>query len=93
MIAIDKSNGEKIWESDGVGEEFSTIPVEFDGVIYTMGIASSTVFAISFDDGSLIGTANLESDSPFGGSFESIYSLKDGIIFNTRNLVVIYKIK
>ena len=93
MIAIDKSNGEKVWEINGVGEDFSTVPVEFDGVIYTMGIASSTVFAISFNDGSLIGTANLESDSLIGRSFESIYSLKDGIVFNARNAVVIYKTK
>ena len=71
MVALDKSNGQQSWKIDvhTFGEEFDTPPVELNNIIYAMGYASDTVFAISADDGSIIGTANLESDSPFGNSY------------------------
>jgi outer membrane protein assembly factor BamB len=93
MIAFDKSNGMQLWRIDvhTFGEEFLVPPVEFDNTIYAMGYASNTVFAISPDNGSIIGTANLEGDSVFGAHYGEVFGLKDGILFNTSDSVVIYK--
>jgi outer membrane protein assembly factor BamB len=94
LIALDKHDGEQIWETRGTGEDLSTEPFKFDNIIYVMGGASATVFAISPSDGSIIGMANLEKDNPFGiGSSKNLYDLKDGILFTTKNSVVIYKEK
>lgn len=95
MVAFDKSSGEQIWKIDvhTFGEEFYFPPVEFDNVIYAMGNASGTVFAVSKDDGSIIGTANLEQDNFLSASSGEIFRLKDGILFTTSNSVVIYKNK
>ena len=77
-----------------IGEEFSTVPIGFDSVIYVMGDASGTVFAISADDGSVIGTVNLKSDSLFSADANAgVNKLDDGILFNTRNEIVIYEAK
>jgi outer membrane protein assembly factor BamB len=91
MIAIDKTTGEQLWTSLGVGEDFH-LPVEFEDVIYAMGAASSTVFAFSSSDGSLIGTANLNRDDPFGlNRYGNLHSLPDGILFSIKDTVFIYK--
>jgi outer membrane protein assembly factor BamB len=92
MIAISKSNGEQVWTTPGVGEEFYTVPVKFDGVIYAKGIATGAVYAISLDDGTIIGHVRLE-DIGFDTANGDVYVLKDGIVFNTRNDIVIYKAK
>lgn len=93
IVAFDKSNGEQKWKIDvhTFGESFDAPPVEFNNVIYAMGYASNTVFAVSADDGSIIGTANLEKDISFDTSYGEVFRLKDGILFNTSNSVVIYK--
>jgi outer membrane protein assembly factor BamB len=94
MIALNKFNGEQVWETSELGEGLVTRPFKVDDVIYAMGVASSTVFAISSYDGSLIGTVNLESDSAFGvDPSKNLYYLNDGIVFNMRDTVVIYKTK
>lgn len=93
MIAFDRSNGEQVWNIDvhTFGEEFIVQPVEFDGVIYAVGYASNTIFAVSANDGSIIGTANLESENSFGVLYGEVFKLKDGILFNTSDAVVVYK--
>lgn len=95
MVALDKSNGQQSWKIDGdtFGEELDIPPVELGNIIFAIGYASDTVFAISADDGSIIGTANLESDGPFGNSYGEVFRLEDSILFNTSNSVVIYKIQ
>src|SRR5258706_9788730 len=92
MIAVDKSNGNLVWTTLSVDEEFYDIPVEFDGVIYVKGHGTGAVYAISMKDGTIIGHARLED---IGGTVISgrIFALKDGIVFNTINEIVIYKAK
>ena len=91
LLAINKSNGEQVWATASVGEEFYT-PVEYDGVIYVKTGATGSVYAISPDDGAVIGHVRLE-DIGFGVANGGVYKLKDGIVFNTRNAIVIYKAK
>lgn len=90
MFAIDKTDGELVWTVPSIGEEFIETPVEFNGVIY-LRENTGTVFAISPEDGTIIGHVKLEerdrSDKVYGG----VHSLKDGIVFNTKNALVIYK--
>jgi outer membrane protein assembly factor BamB len=94
LIALDKSTGEKIWET-ALGEHIYTSPVEFEGVLYAKDGGSRTVYAISLQDGSILGTANLEPDSMLSleDTGTGVYRLKDGIVFNTKDAVVIYKHK
>jgi outer membrane protein assembly factor BamB len=94
LIALDKSNGDQIW-SASVGETFYTAPIKFDGNLYVMGGVSSTAFAISPDDGSVIGTANLDGDENLFSAdpLSKVHTLDDGIVFNTKLSVVIYKTK
>jgi outer membrane protein assembly factor BamB len=96
IIAIDKSVGKQMWTIDvhKIGEEFEAPIIEFNKVLYAVGSASGTVFAISLTDGSVIGTVNLESDNLLSSdSNTGVYNLEDGILFNTRTTVVIYKVK
>jgi outer membrane protein assembly factor BamB len=95
MIAFNKFSGEQAWEIDvhAFGESIDAPPVEFDDVIYAMGYASNTVFAVSPDEGTIIGTANLEKDDSFGVLYGEVFRLEDGILFNTSDSIVIYKIK
>lgn len=91
LIALDKSTGDQIWRVN-VGETFYTAPIEFDRNLYGMGGASSTVFAVSPKDGSILGTVNLEEDDIFlANSLGRVHKLEDGIVFNTTDAVVIYK--
>jgi outer membrane protein assembly factor BamB len=90
MFAIDKTNGELVWTVPSIGEEFIETPVEFNGLIYIREDTGS-VFAISLKDGTIIGHVKLEerdrSDKVYGG----VHTLRDGIVFNTKNDLVIYK--
>ncbi len=94
MVAFNKSSGEQVWKIDvrDFGEGFDAPLVEFDNVIYAMGYASNTVFAVSANDGSIIGTANLEKDGSFGVLYGEIFRLEDGILFNTSDSIVVYKL-
>jgi outer membrane protein assembly factor BamB len=93
MVEFNKLSGEELWKI-GFGEAITAPPVEFNNVIYAMGYDSHTVFAISADDGSIIGTANLEKDDFFAFiSYGEVFRIEDGILFNTSDSVVIYKIK
>ena len=92
MIAIDKASGNQMWTTPRVGEEFYTIPIEFEGTIYVQGNSTGAVYAISPDNGAVIGHVRLEDrglDTASGG----LYALKDGIVFSTRNAIVIYNAK
>ncbi len=94
LIAIDESNGNEVWHNLE-DETFYTTPVELDGVLYARG-SSHTVYAISRSDGNVIGFVELGDTSfiqPHYEVFAGVYRLKDGIAFNTRNAVVIYKTK
>lgn len=95
MIAFDRFDGEEIWEVDvhTFGEGFDVSPVEFDNVIYAIGYASKTVFAILPDDGSIIGTANLEKDNLFSVSSGEMFNIGDGILLTTSDAILIYKNK
>jgi hypothetical protein len=92
IIAVDKSNGGLVWTTPSVGEEFYDIPAEFNGVIYMKGIGTGTVYAISLDDGIILGHVRLE-DIGTDGVSGRIFTLKDGIVFNTRHEIVVYKAK
>lgn len=90
MIAVDRINGNVVWTTPDVGEEFYGIPVEFDGVIYAKGEATGTVYAISFDDGTVLGHTRVD-DSGYAEVSGRIFALKDGIMFSTRNEIIVYK--
>lgn len=91
LIALDKSSGKLIWESV-VGEPFYTSPIEFDGTLYAKAGTSGTVYAVSRQDGHVKGTLSLEQVGFLEGvDLEGIYGIKDGIVFNTKNEVFIYK--
>lgn len=92
LIAIDKSNGNVIWRTP-TGEKFYTRPIEFDGVIYAKG-ASHTVYAISPRNGDFVGFVRLEAGGdiqPMHEIFSGVYKFNDGILFNTRNAIVVYR--
>lgn len=94
LIALNKSSGDESWRID-TGEPFYTRPVEFNDVIYVKGL-SRAVYAISPANGDIIGFVKLEktrSIQPYYESIADVFKLKDGIVFNTRNAVVIYKTK
>ena len=93
MIAVDKSDGDLVWTTPSVGDEFYDIPVEFDSVIYVKGLDTGAVYAISLNDGTVIGQTRLEDLGPIDVASGGVYALKDGIVFNTKNEIVIYKAK
>jgi outer membrane protein assembly factor BamB len=95
LIAVNKLNGNLDWRTS-INEDFRTKPVKFKDIIYLKG-PSFPVYAISPIDGKIVGFVKLEDANPFmQPSYEvtaGVYRLKDGIIFNSRNAVVIYKAK
>ena len=95
LIAINKFNGNLDWHIYK-NESFETRPVEFNNVIYLKS-PSFLVYAISPSDGKIVGVVKLEDANPFiQPSYEvtaGVCPFKDGIIFNTRNSVVIYEAK
>jgi len=94
LIALNKSSGDEVWQTD-TGEPFYTRPVEFDDIIYAKGL-SRAVYAISPANGDIIGFVKLEktrSIQPYYESIAGVFKLKDGIVLNTRNAVLIYKNK
>lgn len=93
LIALNKFTGDQVWTAN-VGESFYTSPVEYDAVLYAKTGSSRAVFAISASDGSTIGFVKLESDYSFDAdSLGSVYKISDGIVFNGRNAVYIFKAK
>lgn len=93
MIAINITNGEEVWAISEIGEEFYTTPVYLDGVLYVKGLATGAIYAISVSDGAILGHARLENISSFDVASGGLDILKDGIVFNTRNSIIIYKNK
>jgi outer membrane protein assembly factor BamB len=94
IIALDSSSGAEVWRTQ-VGATVSTRPVEFDGYIYVRD-HRHTVYAISPDTGEVVGFVKHEDMGDFHFGYETlqgVYRLGDGIIFNNRNSVVIYKSK
>src|SRR5687768_11826684 len=91
MLAIDTTNGERVWTTPSVGEELYTVPIKFGEAIYVQG-ETGAVYAISPNDGTVIGYVRLE-DIGFDSAGGGVYALKDGIVFSTRNEIVVYKAK
>ena len=95
LIALDKSTGDLVWRTN-VGETFYSRPVKFNDVLYAKG-PSRKIYAISPTDGNVIGYVKLENANSIIENTNEIragvYKLDDGIVFNTRNAVYIYKLK
>lgn len=94
LLALDKSNGAVVWQTTK-GEEFQTKPVELGSVIYAKAI-SLKVYAVSPVTGEFIGFVSLEEPSnphPMYELLSGVYEIDNGILFNTRDAVVIYKSK
>lgn len=90
MIAVDRFNGELAWIIPSAGEEFYGTPIKFNEIIYIKGRATGSVYAISANDGNILGTLRLE-DLGWNTSTGDIFALEDGILFNTSHKVLIYK--
>jgi outer membrane protein assembly factor BamB len=92
LIALDKSDGQQKWKAN-VGDNFYQCPVEFNSILYEKTGASRTVYAISPDDGAVIGHVTLETPGILDGADAKggVYALQDGIVFNTKKSVVIYR--
>lgn len=92
-IALNKTKGNQVWQND---ETFVTKPVELHHIIYAKG-SSHQVYAISPENGDVIGDVKLEDANPFiQQGYEvvaGVYKIQDGIVFNTEHEVVIYKSK
>ena len=94
LIAIDTQNGSQIWQAvkDDV---FYTSPVKFNEIIYTKGL-SRKIYAISPDDGKILGYVQMETDRALRPTYEAlagVFLLKDGIAFNTNTAVFLFKAK
>lgn len=89
MIAVSELNGRKLWNTPDMGEPVYTVPIEVSGILYAKTQATGTVYAVSPKDGSILGYVRLENlgfDVAKGG----IFRLGDGIVFNTKDSVVVY---
>ena len=92
LLAVKKSDGSILWQT-AAGESFATKPVEYDGRLFAKG-TSHTVYAISPQNGDFLGYISLESNKPVQPMYEvisGVYKVKDGIVFNTRHDVLMYK--
>jgi outer membrane protein assembly factor BamB len=93
LIAYDKLNGSEVWHILEREERFNTPPVELGGILFVKA-ASNTVYAVSPEDGVIIGSLKLEEPDSFEKNFQiyaGVYKLEDGIVFNTRNEILVYK--
>ncbi len=94
LIAIDTQNGNQIWQT-AKDDVFYTSPVEFNGTIYAKGL-SRKIYAISSNDGKILGYVQMETDRAFRPTYEAfagVFLLKDGIAFNTNTSVFLFKAK
>ena len=94
LIAIDKLNGNQIWQT-AKDDIFYMSPIEFNGIIYAKG-SSRKVYAISPNDGKILGYIQMEADTAFQSKYESlagVFSLKDGVAFSTNASVFLFKTK
>jgi outer membrane protein assembly factor BamB len=94
LVAVDKHTGNVIWQTAS-NDIFYTVPVGFHNVIYIKG-SSRKVYAILPNDGKIIGYIQMEVNRPFRPKHETlagVYSLEDGIVFNTRASIYIFKIR
>jgi outer membrane protein assembly factor BamB len=92
LIALDKGGGKERW-TVSVGETFYTCPVQFHGTLYEMNGTSQTVFAVSPQDGAVIGHVRLEEQTVLQGADAdaAVHVLRNGILFNTRHTIAIYR--
>ena len=91
LIAIDSQSGNQIWQT-AKDDGFYTPPVEFQGTIYAKGL-SRKIYAISPDDGKILGYVQMETDRAFRSTYETnagVFLLKDGIAFNTNTAVFLF---
>jgi outer membrane protein assembly factor BamB len=92
LLALNISTGEQVWdilEED----EFDTSPVQFDGILFIKGL-SRTIYAINPINGTIIGSAKLENSSSVHENYEvyaGVHKLRDGILFNSKQTILIYK--
>jgi len=96
LIAIDTQNGNQIWQT-AKDDVFYTSPIEFSGTIYAKGL-SRKIYAISPDDGKILGYIQMETDeiflpTPTDEALAGVFLLKDGIAFNTNAAVFLFKAK
>lgn len=92
LLAVNKSDGAMLWQTPK-GESFMTKAIEYDGMIYAKG-TSHTVYAVSPLTGDFVGYVSLESNKNFEPGYDlvsGVYRVKDGILFNTRHAVWLYK--
>ncbi|MEO7841028.1 MAG: PQQ-binding-like beta-propeller repeat protein [Anaerolineales bacterium] len=92
LLAVNKSDGAMLWQTPK-GESFMTKAVEYDGMIYAKG-TSYMVYAISHQNGDFVGYLALENNKSFEPEQDlvsGVYRVEDGIVFNTRHAVWLYK--
>ena len=92
LIALEKSTGQHIWHilKD---DAFHTTSVQLNSILFAKGL-NGIVYAIHLDDGSIIGTVRLGNPGSFYKNYEvyaGVHKLSDGILFNTKDTIFIYK--
>lgn len=93
-FALDKNDGDQIWQTD-LNDIFYNEPVEFNGVLYAKG-SSGKLYAISTDDGSVIGYKLIEKNPKFQSRYDAsqrVFRLDDGIAVNTDKAILIFRQK
>jgi glucose dehydrogenase len=59
-VAIDASTGETLWEAEGVWNyDVYQTPLVVDNIVYIRGLYQEKIFALSIDDGKVIGFVDL----------------------------------
>lgn len=94
-LAIDKNNGNQLWQSQEIDDIFYHSLIEYDKVLYARG-SSGKLYAISIADGAFIGTVFLEENPRFQSRYESskkVFKLIDGIAISTTEKIIVWKSK
>jgi outer membrane protein assembly factor BamB len=93
-FAMDKNDGDQMWRTD-INDIFYNEPVEFNGILYAKG-SSGKIYAISTDDGSVIGYNMIEKNPRFQSRYDAsqrVFKLDNGIAVNTNKAILIFRQK
>lgn len=93
LVALKRTTGYQVWRTQ-IQDEFETSPIGFRGVLFIKS-PDLKIYAISPNTGEIMGVLQTEQPNksirPMYEVLSSVYDLEDGIVFNTRDAVVIYK--
>ncbi len=84
LLAMDKSKGTQLWNLKV--DEIYTKPVVIDNVVYVKSSSSKTVYAISLNDGQMLGNMQLEPPPSVGIQPHYKYTL--GLLESNKKLII-----